>query len=144
MRGQSLTFNIAAYTRQLLSDFHKAGGKTVIREFRSPQELACLDERVIVNCPGYGARSLWSDQSIIPIRGQIAWLAPNEGHHYGLMYNNLFVLARRDGIVLQYTRGGGMEGWNDSNEEPDYAVAAESVEVLRQLYNRMAEKKQRV
>ena len=30
----------------------------------------------MINCPGYGARALWKDESIIPVRGQIAWLIP--------------------------------------------------------------------
>ena len=54
----------------------------------------------IVNCPGYGSLALWNDESIIPVRGQIAWLIPQEDAHYGPNYKGLSVLARCDGIVL--------------------------------------------
>jgi glycine/D-amino acid oxidase-like deaminating enzyme len=134
-RSKSITFNIAAYSTQVLREFKEAGGKIVIREFNSPQELSEVGEQVIVNCPGYDARRLWKDESIIPIRGQITWLAPQEGVHYGLMYKELFVLARRDGVVLQYN--GESDSWNNANEEPDRAAAERTVAMLQELFSRM-------
>jgi len=136
-RSSSMTFNVADYSRQLLTDFLIAGGKIETREFHSPQELTELPQKVIVNCPGYGGRALWSDESITPVRGQIAWLIPQEGAQYGLSYKGLSMLARRDGIVMQYSKGGEDEGWNDTNESPDRAFAEEGVGVLAELYSRM-------
>ena len=136
-RSSSMTFNVADYSRQLLTDFLIAGGKIETREFHSPQELTELPQKVIVNCPGYGGRSLWKDESITPIRGQIAWLIPQEGAQYGLAYKGLNMLSRRDGIVMQYSKGGEDEGWNDTNESPDRAFAEEGVGVLAELYSRM-------
>jgi hypothetical protein len=133
-----MAFNVADYSRQLLTDFLIAGGKIETREFHSPQELTTLPQKVIVNCPGYGGRALWNDESITPVRGQIAWLIPQEDAHYGLNYKGLNVLARRDGIVLQYNKGGEDEGWNDTNEEPDRSSAEASVAILQDLYSRMA------
>jgi hypothetical protein len=132
-----MTFNVADYSRQLLTDFLIAGGKIEAREFHSPQELTTLPQKVIVNCPGYGGRALWSDESITPVRGQIAWLIPQQDAIYGLSYKGLSVLSRRDGIVMQYSKGGEDEGWNDSNEAPDRAFAEEGVNVLAELYSRM-------
>jgi D-amino-acid oxidase len=136
-RDSSLTFNIAGYARQLMNDFMIAGGVIETREFHSPQDLASLSQPVIINCPGYGARELWSDESIVPVRGQIAWLIPQDGVHYGLSYKGVNVLARRDGIVVQPTLGGEDEGWNDTNEQPDRAAAVAGVEVIQELYSRM-------
>jgi glycine/D-amino acid oxidase-like deaminating enzyme len=136
-RTSSLTFNIADYSRQLMNDFMIAGGVIETREFQSPQDLASLPQPVIINCPGYGARQLWSDESIIPVRGQIAWLIPQEGVHYGLFYKGVSVLGRRDGIVVQPLHGGDDTGWNDTNEQPDRAAAVAGVEVIQELYNRM-------
>jgi glycine/D-amino acid oxidase-like deaminating enzyme len=136
-RSTSMSFNVADYSRQLMTDFLIAGGRIETREFHAPGELAQLPQPVIVNCTGYGARALWSDESIVPVRGQIAWLIPQEGAHYGIGYNGLNMLARRDGIVMQYSKGGEDEGWNDSNETPDRAFAEEGVAVLAELYSRM-------
>jgi D-amino-acid oxidase len=136
-RNTSLTFNIADYSRQLMNDFFVAGGTIETREFHAPQDMATLPQPVIVNCTGYGARQLWSDESIIPVRGQIAWLIPQEGVNYGITYGNLNVLGRRDGIVVQPSPQGDETGWNDSNEQPDRAEAEAGVRDLLALYARM-------
>ena len=44
----------------------------------TPADLAVLKQKVVVNCTGYGARALWKDESIVPVRGQIAWLIPRQ------------------------------------------------------------------
>jgi D-amino-acid oxidase len=140
-RNTSLTFNVADYSRQLLNDFLIAGGTIETKEFRSPQEVAAVPQRVIIDCTGYGARQLWGDESIVPVRGQIAWLIPQEGVNYGLNYKTLNVLGRRDGIVVQPTPGGEDYGWNDTNEEPNRAEAEAGVMQIQELYGRMAKMK---
>ena len=141
-RTTSLTFNVADYARQLMTDFLIAGGTIETREFHSPQELTALPQRAIIDCTGYAARQLWSDESIVPVRGQISWLIPQDGVTYGLNYKGLSVLARRDGIVLQLNKAGEDDGWNDSTEVPDHATAEEAVGVLQELYGRMAKTQQ--
>ena len=76
-------------------------------------------------------------RAIVPVRGQIAWLIPQDGAHYGIGYKGLNMLARRDGIVMQYSKGGEDEGWNETSEAPDRAYAEEGVNVLAELYSRM-------
>ena len=136
-RTSQLTFNVADYSRQLMNDFFIAGGVIETREFHSPQDVTSVPQRVIINCPGYGGRKLWSDESIVPVRGQIAWLIPQEGAHYGLFYKDLYVVARRDGIVVQPVPGGDDFGWNDANEEPNRQQAEAGVLLLRELFDRM-------
>lgn len=136
-RNTSMTFNIAGYSRQLINDFLVAGGTIETREFHTPQDLIALHQRVIVNCTGYAARQLWSDETVVPVRGQIAWLIPQEGVNYGLIYNDLNVLGRRDGIVIQPSAHGEDTGWNDANEIPDRAEAESGVRTLQSLYERM-------
>jgi D-amino-acid oxidase len=137
-RSTSLTFNVADYARQLMADFLQAGGKIETRDFHSPQELSALPQAVIINCTGYAARQLWSDESITPVRGQISWLIPQEGVTYGLNYKGLNVLARRDGIVMMMNKRGEDAGWNDATEVPDHSTAEEAVSTLQDLYARMA------
>ena len=136
-RTTSLSFNVADYARQLMADFLAAGGTIETRDFHTPQELTSLPQRCIIDCTGYAARKLWSDESVIPVRGQISWLIPQEGVTYGLAYNGLFVLARRDGIVMQMNPQGEETGWNDDTEVPDRAQAEESVKILQEMYGRM-------
>jgi len=140
-RTTSLSFNVAGYSRQLLNDFLIEGGKIEHAEYRSPADLQALPQKAIVNCTGYGARALWKDESIVPVRGQIAWLIPQPEVNYGVQYKSVYILGRRDGIVVQGMGIGEMEGYNDSNETPDRAAAEASVGVAAELYRRMADRK---
>jgi D-amino-acid oxidase len=58
-RNSGLIFNIAAYSKQLVTDFLIEGGKIERLEFQSPSELAQLPQMVVTNATGYGARTLW-------------------------------------------------------------------------------------
>jgi hypothetical protein len=136
-RSTSLSFNVAGYAKQLMQEFFIAGGRMEYREFHTPNEFATLKEGVVISCTGYDSRALWSDESIVPVRGQIAWLIPQEGATYGIGYKGLNMLARRDGIVMQPSIGGEDEGWNDTNEQPDRAAAEAGVKILQELYARM-------
>jgi D-amino-acid oxidase len=135
-RTSSLTFNVAGYSRQLLNDFFVEGGKIEHVEFHSPSELSQLTQKVVINATGYGARALWHDESIVPVRGQIAWLIPQPEVNYGVMYNGVFILGRRDGIVVQQGLND-IEGYNDANEAPDRAAGESSVQLAAQLFGRM-------
>ena len=136
-RTSSLTFNVAGYSRQLLNDFFVEGGKIDHVEFHSPSELSQLTQKVVINTTGYGARALWKDESIVPVRGQIAWLIPQPEVNYGVMYNGVFILGRRDGIVVQQGLNE-VEGYNDANEIPDRAAGESSVRLAAQLFGRMS------
>ncbi|HEU0119270.1 MAG TPA: FAD-dependent oxidoreductase [Bryobacteraceae bacterium] len=132
-----LTFHVASYARQLVQDFLLEGGRIVPREFHSPNELAELPEKVLINATGYGARALWKDESIVPVRGQIAWLIPQPEVNYGVFYNGVFMLGRRDGIVVQSVGAGEMEGYNDTNEVPDRPSAEAAIRVAAELAGKM-------
>jgi D-amino-acid oxidase len=127
-------FNIAAYGRLLTSEFLQAGGRIEKAEFHAPADLARLKEKALINCTGYGARALWKDESLVPVRGQIAWLIPQPDTHYGVSYENVSMIARRDGIVIQQT--GPDEGWgyNDTNEQRDRAESDAAVATIARAF----------
>jgi glycine/D-amino acid oxidase-like deaminating enzyme len=58
------------YLRALLRDFRLAGGRVVLQEFHDLGQVASLQEQVLVNCTGLGARDLFADSELIPIKGQ--------------------------------------------------------------------------
>lgn len=127
-RNSSLTFNVADLAHQLTGDFLIAGGRIEPRVFHAPGDLAALQEKSIINCTGYGARALWRDDSIVPVRGQIAWLIPQPGATFGVYYRGIALLARRDGIVVQPVGQDDWFGYGDANETPDPAAARAAVE----------------
>ena len=135
-RGTNMMFNIADYGHTLMTDFLLAGGEMRRTEFHAPSELAALKEKVVINCPGYGGRSLWKDESITPVRGQIAWLIPQPEVTYGAFYDGVNMIPRKDGIMVQSVGGGDMEGYGDANETPDRADAEKNVKVMAELFSR--------
>ncbi|ATE63080.1 FAD-dependent oxidoreductase [Rhizorhabdus dicambivorans] len=134
LRNSQMTFNVAGLAHLLTDDFLAAGGRIETAEFHHPSELGRLREKVIVNCTGYGARALFRDESIVPVRGQIAWLLPQAGVNYGLLYRNVSVLGRRDGIVVQDLGADDRFGFNDPDETPDRAAADASVRTIAELF----------
>jgi glycine/D-amino acid oxidase-like deaminating enzyme len=137
-RSSTMMFNIADYGHTLMSDFLAAGGKIQRAEFYAPSDVARLKEKVVINCPGYGARALWNDESIVPVRGQIGWLIPQPELTYGLYYRDVSIVPRRDGIVVQALEGGDMKGYGVDNETPDRTEAEAAVAVIADLYSRFA------
>ena len=135
-RSSLMQFNIADYAHTLMSDFFAAGGKFVRAEFGALGDVSRLKEKVVINCTGYGARELCKDESIVPVRGQIGWLIPQPEVNYGVYYQGVFVLPRRDGIVVQRLDGGDMRGYGDANETVDRAESEEAVKRLAVLYSR--------
>ena len=133
-RHENLMFNIADYGHTLMTDFLLAGGKFEYRDFHTPNEIARLKEKVVINCTGYGARDLWKDDTVMPVRGQIAWLIPQPEVNYGLYYKHINVLSRTDGICVQSLEGGDMRGYGDTNETPDRSEADHVVNTIAPLF----------
>jgi glycine/D-amino acid oxidase-like deaminating enzyme len=136
-RTEQMQFNVADYGHTLMNDFLISGGSIERREFHDPSELALLNEKVIINCPGYGGQSLWRDETIIPVRGQIGWLIPQPEVNYGLLYKGVNMLSRRDGIVIQAVGGGDMTGYKDDNEAPDRKESEAATALIAELYAKM-------
>ncbi|MET0375507.1 MAG: FAD-dependent oxidoreductase [Rhizorhabdus sp.] len=134
LRNSQMMFNVANLAHMLTLDFLAAGGRIETAEFHEPSDLGKLREKVIINCTGYGARALFRDESVLPVRGQIAWLLPQAGVDYGLLYKNVSVLGRRDGIVVQHLGEDDRFGYNDPSETPDRAAADASIRTIAELF----------
>src|SRR5262249_17876070 len=87
------------YLNALLRDFYIAGGKLVVKEFRSREEIMRLPEPVIFNCTGLGSRALFGDQKLGPVRGQLEVLLPQPEIDYCYLGSG-YMFPRRDGVIL--------------------------------------------
>lgn len=87
------------YLNALLRDFYIAGGKLVVKEFRNREEIMRLPEPVIINCTGLGARALFGDEKLYPVRGQLEVLLPQPEIDYCYLSSG-YMFPRRDGIIL--------------------------------------------
>ena len=111
------------YLNALLRDFYIAGGRVVVKEFRSREEIMRLSEPAIFNCTGLGAKALFGDEELEPVKGQLTFLLPQPEVDYMVITEGLYMFPRRDGILL----GGTFEHsvWSlDVNEEARRRIMA--------------------
>jgi glycine/D-amino acid oxidase-like deaminating enzyme len=134
-RSSLMMFNLSAYTHLLLSDFTGNGGRIEIAEFHTPADLAPLAQKTLVNATGYGARALFGDESITPVRGQLARVIPQPEVNYGLYYKGVSFVPRRDGLVFQVVGESDYFGFNDATTVPDLAEASHAVNTIGGLYS---------
>ncbi len=78
------------YLRALLRDFRLAGGRLVVQEFHESKDLATLPEPAVVNCTGLGAKSIFGDSELLPIKGQLTFLLPQPEVNYITLADHLF------------------------------------------------------
>jgi len=87
------------YLAALLRDFYIAGGRVVVKDFHTREEIMRLPENVVFNCTGLGARALFNDQKLGPVRGQLEVLLPQPEVDYCYLSRG-YMFPRRDGIIL--------------------------------------------
>ena len=133
-RNSLMMFNISAYARMLMADFLANGGQIEIREFHSPADFTQLRQKTLINATGYGARALFGDQSITPVRGQLARMIPQPEVDYGLFYKEVSFVPRRDGLVFQIVGADDYYGFNDDTATPSRAEAELAVNTIAELY----------
>jgi glycine/D-amino acid oxidase-like deaminating enzyme len=129
------------YLEALVRDFTVFGGRTVIRKFDTPRDLATLSEAVIVNCTGLGSYELFDDKELIPVKGQLTVMVPQQEVDYqtsgGLSVPStpgigIHMMPRSDGIVLGGTAQRGV--WT---LEPDLNERKRVVEGHIELFSTM-------
>ena len=113
-RFATLMIETPIYLDALVRDVRAAGGVIIQRCFAHPDELAALSQPTIVNCSGLGARALFGDDELTPVKGQLTVLAPQREVDYGVVYGDLYMFPRSDGILL-----GGTHDEGDSSVAPD-------------------------
>lgn len=133
-RRPEMMFDITHLVARLTHEFRRHGGVLERREFHAPTDLLTLAQPVILHCTGYAARRLFGDDSLVPVRGQIGWLPAQSEVNYGLFVDDLIILARPDGIVVQNGHHSDTTGWNDEDEVPDSAETQASLQQLRTLF----------
>ena len=76
--------------------------------------MLALEEPLIMNCTGLGAKTLFNDDQLEPVRGQLSVLAPQPGVDYMTLHGGRYMFPRSDGVVL-----GGTFQHGATNLEPD-------------------------
>lgn len=133
-RGQGMIYNVAAYSDRLARLFMLRGGRMVRRAFPDRAAILALPERVIVNCMGFGAKAIWGDEALVPVRGQISWLVPQPEARYALYYDHVSAVSRRDGVIVQYTGPNDDFGYGDANEVVDPRETEHALATIARLF----------
>lgn len=105
LRRPTLRIEPSIYLDELMEEFLLFGGRVRIRDFETLRDLMSLDEPLIANCTGLGARALFGDETMTPVKGQLTFLAPQPEIGYSLEGSapgggRIGVLPRSDGIAL--------------------------------------------
>ncbi|MBF18142.1 MAG: FAD-dependent oxidoreductase, partial [Hirschia sp.] len=93
------------YLRALVKDFLISGGRMMEISFEDEADLMALPQNTLVNCMGLGAGKVFGDETIIPARGQLSFLLPQNDIDYGYAlgtkdYGLLYSFPRKTGILL--------------------------------------------
>ena len=124
------------YLDAMLREVRISGVPVEVRAFRDAQDLLSLQEPVIVNCTGLGAKDLFGDEELTPIKGQLTVLLPEEEVTYATMAPELYMFPRRDGIILGGTHERGV--W-DLAPDPDEEsrIVTQHGDIFRRMAARM-------
>ena len=98
-RMVSMLIEPAMFLRRVRQDFLFAGGKIRIRNFKSLSEFLSLQEPVIFNCTGLGAKALFDDAELIPIKGQLVFMPPDPAVDY-------LTIGGGNGVTYMFPRQG--------------------------------------
>ena len=126
-RRASMRIEPSIYLDALVREFHLLGGRTIIRKFETPRDLMSLSESIIVNCTGLGSLTLFSDEALIPVKGQLTFLVPQPEVNY-----EFACMPRSDGIAL-----GSSGEWGAWTLEPNEEIRSRVVERAIERYGAM-------
>lgn len=112
----------------------------MVREFPTAAALLTLPEKLIFNCTGLGARALFHDDEMTPIKGQLVFLLPQpEIDYMTIGPNGIYMFPRHDGILI-----GGSHDRGVWNTDPDPATTARILKENGELFAGMSGVAQRV
>jgi D-amino-acid oxidase len=110
VQGLMMRIEPSIYLDALLEDFQRFGGRIVIRKLDTRNDLMWLPESLVVNCSGLGARALFEDEQLVPLKGQLTVVVPQPEVDYStnggvstpspVPGNGLHMMPRSDGIIL--------------------------------------------
>lgn len=120
------------YLPAVMDDFHLAGGRIVVGELQTLAALQALPERVIVNCTGLGAKALFGDEELTPIKGQLTVLLPQPEIDYCTLAADVYMFPRSDGVLLGGTHERGV--WSlEPDLEAKQRILAEHARIFQQM-----------
>jgi D-amino-acid oxidase len=113
-RIDTLIVEPPVYLAAMLDEFRIAGGRIVVRELGDRGAVQALAEKLVFNCTGLGAKTLFDDDELTPVKGQLTILLPQPEVEYAVLAGDLYMFPRSDGILL-----GGTHDEGNASLDPD-------------------------
>ena len=131
LRTSAMMFEPDRLLAALEADVIAAGGRILERRFATRDDVLALREPVIVNCSGTGARVLFGDTSVEPVKGELALLERQPGIDYAVISldDDAYILPRENALVV-----GGSRVPGDVTLEPREGAIDRILERARALY----------
>jgi len=104
----SLIIEPPIYLAAMLDEFRIAGGRVVVREIADRAAIQALPEKLVFNCTGLGAKALFDDDELTPVKGQLTFLLPQPEVQYATIAGDLYMFSRTDGVLLGGTHEEGV------------------------------------
>jgi len=134
-----MRFEPSIYLGALVKDVQLYGARIVIRKFDTVRDLMSLSEPVVVNCTGLGAKDLFGDDELVPLKGQLTAVTPQPDVNYGTNGGvhvstgapgmGIHMMPRSDGLILGGTSERGE--WSlDVNEEARRRIVEGHIELF--------------
>jgi glycine/D-amino acid oxidase-like deaminating enzyme len=142
IRRPGIRIEPSIYLDALVREFLLFGGHIVVRTFDAPRDLISLREPIIVNASGLGARELFGDQELVPLKGQLTVLVPQAEVNYRTSSGGrtetpgslgIHMMPRSDGIILGGTSQRGI--WTmEPDEEERKRVVNDHIELFTGMH----------
>ncbi|GAA3249590.1 FAD-dependent oxidoreductase [Nonomuraea helvata] len=130
---QTLLVEPPIFLPRLESDLKARGVMFVHRNFTSKQHVfTSLTQKLIVNCTGLGAKVLWNDSKMVPVKGQLAMLPAQPDLQY-LYGQDGYMFPRADHVVIGGTFEEGV-----NNEVASKTVCKDLVKHIAALFGKAA------
>lgn len=131
---RALLIDPTLYLPALLDDLRAGGAELRLSGCDTLDDVLALEADVVVNCTGIGARALFGDDSVVPIKGQLVHLAPDPSLDFMLIdtASGCYMFPRPTSTVL-----GGSFIPGDWSLDPDplitHRILTRNVQLLPRL-----------
>jgi glycine/D-amino acid oxidase-like deaminating enzyme len=101
-----------------------------LHDFPDRAAILELEEHVVFNCTGLGAKALFSDPELVPVKGQLAFLVAQPEIDYMYVAGEYYMFPRSDGVLLGGTHEA--DNWTTSVEPAATARIMQAHRLLAQ------------
>jgi D-amino-acid oxidase len=125
---QTLLIETPVFLERLDADLRANNVEFKRKTFSNIASVLALQENIIVNCTGLGAKDIWNDPKLIPIKGHLALLKAQPPLSY-LFSRDGYLFPRADAVVI-----GGTYQTGDATTDPDPAISQQLVDHMKGVF----------